>query len=214
MKQNRKSFIREYPPLVLHLDDLLQLEAVMQEDGGTCEIETREYAFDSVEELTDHHREQTLTWLKLKRRDPHISLDLTPRWAALYVGSDATTAMGLYHKIDGTLRRCRRRFWWSYGYPFVWPTSVVIGVVASRLFDSGRTRLWGIALFSLLAISLARVVFCQLWRYSIVVMARRGSIGQFLARNRDQLLVAVVAAFVGAVLGVAGTLLVSAVLQK
>jgi len=58
------------------------------------------------------------------------------------------------------------------------------------------------------------VVFTRLNRHLTIILKRNKEQGSFIQRKKDELAVAIVAAILGALIGIAGTVLVTTYLKK
>ena len=190
--------------LRLDRDDLASIEAVLRDSAEGLEIETDGFQFDSLEELTTKFHDRTLRGVDIRTRRPYVSIELTRMWAKLYLGSSINASAGLFYRLDRILSRARRPLWPLYSYYFIW---VLNGVF---LLSTPLHRYIGAsAATPLVAGSLAWVIWAncvRFRRHSLITLAARGS-SSFWARKKDDLLLALVSALLGAILGVAGTLL-------
>lgn len=198
---------RSYLPIVLYLDDLTEIIRAFPDPDPRIEISTVEYRFESIDELRDKHPSERLVTLSIKCSDPYVTLELSRFDATLYVGSSQAAPAGVFWKIDAVLRRAQRRFAWIYS----WPGSIGIWVLFGLAFMPAfrfhvAAGLAVVALWACWGIWSFRVT---LRFHSLVILRPKTSKGMrgFIARNKDQLLVAVIAALLGLIAGVIGTLL-------
>jgi hypothetical protein len=205
MERLDPSISRDYHPVVLHSDDLTEIVEILQEAGELPEISTTEYRFNSVAEVCDKYQSGRLTLLSIKSRLPYVSLELTRSGSRLYVGSSRPEAAGLFWKIDAILRRSQRQATWIYTFS----GSISIAV----LFGLGITP----AFVFHLAAGLAAIALSGCWMiwfymvmarfHSLIILAPRSEIGGFFKRNKDQLVLGLITALLGLIVGVIGTLL-------
>jgi len=207
MERLDPSISKEYLPLILYLEDLSNIVQVLGDAGKSPKISTTEYSFESVAELQKQYGSGDLTALRIESNSPHLSIEMTCMAARLYVGSSQPEAAGLMWKINAILLRCRRRGSWLYSLPGSVGVGALLGSSIPILF------LWD-ALAGLTAVLVWG--FWMAWsfritrrRYCLIILRPRSEVAGFVRRNKDQLVLAIIATVLGAILGVIGTLLTS-----
>lgn len=177
----------------------------MKESARGLDIRAEGFQFDSIAEMAAHFHDGRIGEVEIRTSSPYVTIELTQIWAKLYVGSSENATAGMFYRTDKVLRAARRPLWPLYSSNFVWTLSV--GFFVSTVCVA-RT---GVAVTTVLsAVISAWVVWVgnvTLRRYSSILLERRGS-ASFWSRRKDDLLSALVAALLGAILATAGTLLV------
>jgi hypothetical protein len=205
MRELDKPISKEYLPLTLFRDDLESIERVLKQSTEAVEIEAGGFQFDSIDELITKLSDRRVREMEIRASRPYIRIELAPMWAKLYVGSSANASAGPFYRLDQVLRRARRRLWPLYSFYFVWIVNGALWVSIPL-----RPKVSRAATIVFTATSLAWVVwtvYVRLRRHSTIILIPRGS-ASFWVRKKDELLLAVVSALLGAILGAAGVLLV------
>jgi hypothetical protein len=213
-KKLDRALSKDYPPLIVYRDDLEEIEQEIkdarapEDNEGLSKflppyaVECGESSYDSVAELPQDSRVREV---KIEGWRPRVSVELGRGVAKLYVGSSGNESAGLFHKLDVIMTRCRRTvFRWTSIYVF--GAAMLIGVLSYAL--RGPAQIVAVSI-QLLLLAYGTLMSCfDIWRHSnIVLHGRRGALG-FFQRKGDDLRLSFVSAVVGAILGVAGTLIV------
>jgi hypothetical protein len=211
MKKKATPLSKQYYPLILWADDLNDIWNILNARTKSIKIESEENIFDTIEEYIRHFSPRPQTYLQITSADPYVSIDLTNMAARLYADENAKDSSGIFYEIDRILRSAQRRFYFGYSFIF---TSFLIGLIwVSNLFPPIRfaSHQFDIRLVivPLTFIWVSWVSFIQLKRFSKIRLERRASAISFLQRNSDQLVVGVIAAVIGALAGIVGTLLLA-----
>jgi hypothetical protein len=200
MKKLNQPLSKEYMPLKLYLDDLNEIEGIVKESTATMELEADGFQFASVEEMAHKLRDRSITGVKLTISQPYSTIELERLWAKLYVSSSETLGAGLFHKLDHVLAQARRPLWFLYSYYFVSPLGSLAGIMILKSLWALGIGPIGWALW---------VFFVRSRRHSLVIIVARKGIGSFWTRKKDDIILVGMGAFIGAILGVIGTLLIS-----
>ena len=80
---------KEYGPLVIWANDLVELFSVLK-DCKDLEFVVDDVKYDSIDEFIQENRGRKPSEVKIKVREPYLTIDLYPRWAKLYVSSQPT----------------------------------------------------------------------------------------------------------------------------
>ena len=145
--------------------------------------------------------------------------------ARVYVASSEPTSAGIFYNIGQVLRRRRRSPSFLYTLYFTWLFNgfVILGnvllmakvsVLRAALGQTGPRPLSlavGVVYIATVVVVLATLVWIarvRLWCYSTIVLRHRREARGFFVRNRDSLIVAIIAAIIGASLGIIATVLI------
>jgi hypothetical protein len=208
MKKVNKSISKEYLPIKIYIDDIEQIVAIFDENKLKYTIETEQYKYDSLSELIDSAQEKKIKSLEIKTYQPYITVEFQKMWAKLYVSSDETFTTGIFHKIDTIINKSKRLMPFIYSYYFVWIMNIVIAIEgilnkSGKLFpeyiDTTISTVW---LFWL-----ARILYIRMVTHSSIQLIKKEHVTNFFQRKRDDLILSLLSAIVGAILGVAATIL-------
>jgi hypothetical protein len=206
MKHNPSPYTRSFRPIVLWRDDLERIIAILVARGEDVEIIAEEYSFETVAELVHHFGTiHPLTVLEIKGQKPYATLDLGRLDARLFVSS-RENGSGVFFELSKVLAAGQRRWPIIYSWPFIltlgWGNNVwpLLGKYITGWEFRYAVLDWLVISFSWMIWAM----FIRLRRTSVVHLARRSEAQSFSQRNKDQLIVAIISAIVGALLGVAG----------
>lgn len=200
---------KDYGPLIMWASDLEYLFAELNNCTG-IEFVADDVKFESVDEFVEFSKGRNPSSVEITAGEPYLSIELYQRWARIYVSSSDLLASGLFLKIDSILSRCERKPRFFYQYAWVIGSVIVIPNIfyLPPLKSYDYLNLWA----SVFAFSwMLYVAFIHLWRFSIVRPMHREESPGFFRRNIDAIVVAVIAALFGAIVGVAGTKMVEKV---
>jgi hypothetical protein len=201
MERIKPPLTKSYPPLVLGVADLEALEDVLRTAVKDYAAYSGNYKYTSIAELSAHVGKKRIHNLKFEGSKPYTSLTFAPHDARVYVGDDDLVNAGLFQKIDAILTPRVRRFSIIYDPRML----VLIGPAVA-----GVSALVGGQHRAVLPIVVGVVLAVTIWsgwisikRHSVIDLS--ASPETFWARNRDQILVAVIAAVVGSVVTLIAT---------
>jgi hypothetical protein len=203
MKKLDPSISVDYLPLRLNLDDVQAIETVLRESAKSISFEAEGFEFDSLDELTAKFRSRTLRNLKISSSSPHTQIDLSSHWGRLYVGSSEITSIGVFHKLDEVLKHAGIRMQLLYNYNITWVFIVMYPLLGALTHEP-------IVTISAYLLGLAWILwigYVRVSRHSMVSMISKSQSGTFFSRKKDDLILALISGLIGALLGIAGTLL-------
>jgi hypothetical protein len=206
MKRNPKPLTKAYLPLVLWREDLDEIASILQRREAVIQFEADDYSFEKLEELETHFGSKDKNELKIASAEPYVSIELGPRGARLYVSASSSDASGVFFELDKVLTTRQRRFPALYTF---WFTCLFGPIVANTInliniyTNLPRSIALASSLVSLVIVTWTFwVLYIRRWWHSVIRMRRRSATVSFVHRNKDRLVVAIIAAIVGAVLGV------------
>src|ERR1700674_1223135 len=221
MKKIDQPLSRNYPPIVVKVDDLEDLERVLSANGNKVKITCDDYLFESVAELAEHLKGTRIRKVEIRLSEPFVVIELNRLSAHLYVDSSNIPSSGLFFQLDQILSRCRRRASWAYSAKSFLAANVVLWVVNVAIWFLPRsvrfTTYDFVALslvFGLIVVGTTWIGFIRTRRCSTVYIVRRREERSFFQRNRDQLAVALFSALIGALLGGTATYVVNNILRS
>ena len=206
MKRNPKPLTKYYMPLVLWREDLDEIASILQRREAVIQFEADDYSFEKLEELETHFGSKDKNELKIASAEPYVSIELGPRGARLYVSASSSDASGVFFELDKVLTTRQRRFPALYTFWFI----CLLGIFGANTItfiinytNSPRSiaLAWSFIYLVIFAWTYW-VLYIRMRWYSVIRMRRRATSESFVHRNKDQLTVAIIAAIVGAALGV------------
>lgn len=225
-------------PLRVHLDDLravwdllaafigeaaLTADRYRADEWGYVNGSIPGYSFDSIETLIEHgktHRSVPLVSFyaeKHKRgesRRRQVTVTLGKGGATVRTETDHADTLGVCDQVAIRLGRCRRR---RFGvWLLVISFSALGGLVGLAASAAPGHLAWRILIPSVVVGALVTVIVrtTEIARHCSITLVSRGDAPSFFERNRDEFIMKGIWAFVGAALGVAGTLIAQAISAK
>jgi len=196
VRQKSGSFIREYGPAKLFLDDIAEIEAIFASVCKSTSVETAKYEFDSTQELADKTTTKVIHVFTLEGRDPHLSLEFRKLGTSFYCSSDDPLVMGAFYKTETVLKRCLRKPSFLYKGWATFPLSLALGSTGMLLETSVPLALIAFLLLLGWLIWSGYITFA---RHSVIVLSKRSNHTTFLSRNIDQLVVNILVAVLTAI---------------
>jgi hypothetical protein len=195
MKRIENHLGKHIPPVCLYREELLAIAAALTRDNGKLIVKTKEFEYESIDELVSNN-EDTLDDLTLRRDKPYISVNFQGRGGVwLYAENESLTSRGIFSEIQEILHSKRRQSYFllrRFINASGWFGSAGIGAF-------GVIGYWREALLCLLLVAIS-MGFIFIKPRSIVNRDSRSQKKNFLQRNSDQIVVALISAVVSVIL--------------
>lgn len=198
-----KSISKNYLPVIIDINILEKLIELFDLANIKYFIETENYRYDSLNSLINSKNENKISSLSIYTIDTYISIRFDKLWATVYISSDDPYASGLFYKIDTIINESKRRFSIIYSYYFIWSL-----IIAYNIFDiinnqnqfvSKKVELYFLIIYILYVI---RALYIRLFSHSTIQMIKKRQVGTFFYRKRDDLILMVISAIIGAIVTV------------
>ncbi len=211
MIKKKKSIRVKIPAIRLYLEDLKEIEGVFNENTKEHQIETNEFEYKNLEECLNHQTGQGIDILNdvsFSSHNPYISLEFKKDSAALYGSEDSTNTYGIIHKIQAILRK---RFRFVRYFANAWfPLLLIILLNLIPRETAGYLAKYSIPLAIAILVSYILIIFLFLiWgfrlsmiNHSIVHLKNRNSYEGFFTRKKDEIIISLISAIVGAIISV------------
>ncbi len=216
MKKLNRYLDRSFLPVKLFIDDLELIEETLKTFSDNFIIETDEYSFESVKELQNNLKQQSLRRLSISTENPSVSISFRESFASLRVRSlpDNLNSDGLFSRLEEIICKREKGHKWIYSIVSYWIACLISVLISLSL--PGKTFpvifLWGlIAICTLLYFTL---LYINVKRHSIIWLTYSHDQKPFWKRNKDQLILATVSALLGCLSGIIGTLIVTYLTKK
>jgi hypothetical protein len=207
MKKSCKHITKEYRPLKIYLDNIEDIVALFQENGISYTISTDNFEYDSITELRLNSNEKQTKTLSIKTSNPHIVLEFEPHSARIFISEDTTFTLGLYHQIDFIIKSSQRLFSITYSYFFIYAIAPLVQMLAFTSLDNVLPVFIKYSFLAFWLVWFGRAFYITLFNHSNINLIYKSSISNFFTRKRDDLIIALISGFIGAILGVIGTIL-------
>jgi len=210
MERISPSLRKDYPPLKLYLEDLEEIAYILGETSK-AEFKTRDYKFTNLEELAAKYRGQRLKDLEIKIREPYVHIALGKHFNYCYVHENSLTGAGIFYRIDqvliGRSRSLISGFFLSFDTLPYFGFCLALMIGAAALILKRKENLnW--PLFMSIISGASGLMVCSIWGMhvlsslnSVILVKRKHEEQSFVTRNRDQLIIALFSAIVGAAVG-------------
>lgn len=197
MQKALKHYYSYGPSASLFKDDFEQILEVLRESCGETEISDGDYLYESLQELQEK-KGDVVRRLSLSGIHPHVLVTIKrydfPGLQLLAIGQNGA-AEAAYLKIKQILHGRRKAIGYIFN-PFLWIFILFVSIFTSPY--------GGKALFAAPPVSVFFVVLSA-WIYmgglSTVTLLSRHQSRSFWTRNKDTLLIGLLSAIVGAVIG-------------
>jgi hypothetical protein len=202
MERITRTLSRSFKPVRLYLDDIEEIVTIIKEIDAQPKIQVEDFRLDNLEEMTSLKKDM-LHEMNISSTRPYISLEMRPSWIRLYISEDKAESRGIFEKIRTILVSRKRPFTWIIHNSFlysVWCILALYGVV------------WGVRLKSIILTASFAIIFIlaivftiygindQFKRYTIIIPKYKQDSPNFIKRNRDKIIIAIISAIIGAVL--------------
>ncbi|MDP9646147.1 hypothetical protein [Paraburkholderia caledonica] len=197
----------------VYKEELQEVINLMTVGGDKPKIESGDFEFDSAEDLFNYLGDNGADQIEISRSRPSVSLTSRGFRSATIrsYGSD-DVSLALFQRVVNALRHCERRT------PFraqPWSVGVTAGLTLLAGFNAvNHGKSWASVPFICLAVFSAGLTAwlfkVQGRRDTLFFGVSRAAQKSFWQRKRDDILVAVISATLGGILGVAGTLVTQA----
>lgn len=194
----------------LFVDDLAVIEKILRDElhVRTFVIETTGYRYNSVSEIDNQN--DPVVRLNITTHEPHIVINFNEHGASLYVSEDTIETLGAVSKIEEIIRKGERKTRWlnaQLAPGFLGASVVVFPIVITLSF---KTRFFLAAYFCIVIFFLIIVwgrksYNSQLREFCRVEFIKKKDRTSFWIRKKDDILLAVISAFLGTIFGVVMT---------
>jgi hypothetical protein len=173
--------------------------------GNPFRSKPEDYLYDSIEDLHNNRREERLTELDIDAGTWYARIGFARMWAKLDVSSGETSSAGISYKLDRVISNAARTPKLFYNGWFMWIMALLISPLVNIIFTtpvrSSRSYFYTLAgLLVLMPSWLLWALSVRLRRHAVIVLTHKSSEKSFFQRNRDNLILALISALLGATL--------------
>jgi hypothetical protein len=218
MERKPRPNVKRCMPLVLWRNDLEEIVDILGARGGTVEIASSDYSFESVAELVEHCGViHPLTNLEIVGSKPYTTISLRRFEARLYVAEE--TGSGVFFELSKILAPRQRRWPFLYSFPFVytiivlsiWPNA--IGWLLPNFKEAASGWVIVASNVAVMVGWVCWVTFIRLRHYVVIRLQRHSDRTSFFYRKKDELALLITGAIVGGVITFVGTKLVDKIFK-
>lgn len=223
---------RNFGIVRVYLEDIEEITAILGQVAASVRIQADEFVTTDPSDMLDMPSD-VINSLSIVAVDPSITITLSRTTATAEATDPDLVVLGALTKIEELLQRRRRRlkfFTWSGGDdPSSLGTSIlslilgIAGVIAAVVglltegdnpSEPGLSRGWIIAIGIVSSILLVGYLTLGTRRFATVIPRSQKDAPPFWERNRDEIAINAIFTVIGGVLGIVGTLLLQALVDR
>jgi len=206
MKKLKQSIRKEYPQVILYLDDLTSILSILDENWfENIEIETNKYSYNK-DEITIIKPEEQIKEIR-STKPVYFSLSFeNSRWAGkptIYIWNNSALSLGISQEIGNILYSWKRSFFHLLTSPLiVWIfCNLIIYLFAFNLWQIKIPYiryifLIGILLTFLLLVWCAIISTTSIVKNNIFYYQNKNELPNFFVKNKDNLLTGCIIAII------------------
>jgi len=201
MKTTDSKSFEDFPSTTLYLNDLKEILIVLTENCEEVKIRTEKYndiTPDEIDELIKNLNKEKFDDIFISAYRPYITVDLRSFGVSIYISEDNIVERGVVSKIREITEKNERKHFGKVSnlLPLIPASSVGIALFESEYGIS--------ALLVVLTLVMIYPVIKYQMRNKVIVITKDKELrSSFIIRKKDELIVALVAAFVGALISFA-----------
>lgn len=211
------------PPATLYLDDLKQIRAILNEKATKIRITAEDYELEDSDELEDLETKR-LQSMTIECSDPDIRLEFDKAQATMYCAEDSEDNRAILAEIEAIVRRRSNALVRVLAHPLCFLGGAALFLFSIFLISAQTdvaTASWWLSIVLLLVATLTSVMsvrYIFLEYFTIVLYARVERTAEAETaekeaapspkRNRNLILIVIMAALIGAVVGALVTALI------
>lgn len=201
MEKAKGPISKDFPPLRLYKDELQELmDFLSLHCQSAIVLETCGYKLESLDELSRLPVESTNIFF-ISSQNPYFQLRLTRTHGELYIGDSSIESEGLASHIENILLRGKIQYPHLLDKPWVMyllSLPFFIGIIESNKYLIAICTL----LFLCLIIGVVWEYRFSTKRYNTIIFKNRKDAPGFLIRKKDEIIMLVIGAVIGAVITV------------
>lgn len=198
MKKTGNKFFEDFPASKLYLEDLKEILGILESHCEEVTISTHEYDEvkpSEVDDLVKLIKKKRFDDLFIKAYRPFITVDIRSYGIRAYIGDDELVQHGVVSKIREIVERRKKKYFGTVVNALGYLPLVGFGGAIAQ----GDWTLAGI-FFGLSLLMIGPIVKYQMSQKVVVLTSSISEQQSFFVRRKDELLVASIAALVGALI--------------
>lgn len=203
MKKKTNRLCERLNPAKLYLDDIEKIVETMLQISDKVEISNEEYSFESLDELKEL-KQEALRNLEITASHPsRISIHFKKDSIYLHASDDAPASRGILEKIKEIVAQRSRRLVWLLNSNFLsggfFALSMIVFIFYGVIDGNGYCFLAGIIGVIIGWFWSWRSIRSQHFNYSVIILKHRIDAPSFFKRNRDKIIIAIIASVIGGI---------------
>ena len=199
MKKIQDSITKKLKPIKIYLEELSELHSFLLEiSNDNVEIQACGYELENFEELKNLQKDE-IHDLKFTCKSPYLSIDFSSNSARVYCGKGDIASEGIVSRIYNILKHSQIKrlnlldHWWI---GFFVGLPLTVGIVITNI----DVVLIGALLILIQFVILAYEYQISVNKYSTLILKSKKEKTSFWKRNKDQVILLLVGAFLGAII--------------
>ena len=209
MKKLDKTITIQYLPVVIHKDEIEEICNIFTENNIEYEIYTDKYLFNTKDELFSSGIDDKIKLLEIKARKPYLTIEFRHFYTKLYMSSNEIKDLGLLHELDIVLKKSQRSLSFLYSSYVLYSVMLLFTIVAAflRKFATISETIYSYS-YIVIFFYFIVVTYVRFFTYSTIYLSSKRSKPNFLKRKKDDLILLVIGAILGAILTIITTKLI------
>jgi hypothetical protein len=208
MKKKTSCLTKRFSASILYLDDLEEIVSILRKSTEEITIICGEYEYESLDELVKHLNADKCQGLEISTKSPYVHIEINRQAIdknVLYVGSDNREGKIIYYEICEVLLKKIRLLSHVFNKYFLWFVFTTLCILAPL---AGLIKKHPVFSQAGLAIPITLLMLILVSFYFVfgpatkIYLKRRSERSNFFVRKKDDLLLLVVGATIGAVITV------------
>lgn len=208
MKKKTSCLTKRFSASILYLDDLEEIVSILRKSTEEITIICGEYEYESLDELVKHLNADKCQGLEISTNSPYVHIEINRQAIdknVLYVGSDNREGKIIYYEICEVLLKKIRLLSHVFNKYFLWFVFTTLCILAPL---AGLIKKHPVFSQAGLAIPITLLMLILVSFYFVfgpatkIYLKRRSERSNFFVRKKDDLLLLVVGATIGAVITV------------
>ncbi len=197
MKKSGKRF-EDFPPSQLYIEDLKEIIGVFENNCEKVEIRTDDYdnvLSSEIDSLVDSLQSKRFDNIYIKAYRPYVTLDLKSYGISAYISEDDLIHHGIIAKVREIVEKRKKKYFSTI--PNILSFLPIVGFFVTLCL---REWLFSGAFLMLSFLMVGPIVKYQMAYKVIVLTSSKTQKESFFVRRKDELLVALVSALIGALI--------------
>ena len=196
MKRTGNKRIEDFPPSKLYLNDLQEILSIFEGSCKEVTIKTGEYENvkpSELPELIEKLKLKSFEDIYIISREPYVTLDLRSFGISAYVSESSSIQLGLIAQVKEIINKNRKKFFRVI--PNLITGAPMLAGMAAIIYEEWLLVLLGFSVSFLMIWPAAKYQMSRTLEVSTIPKQKESS---FFKRRKDELIIAVTSAFLGA----------------
>jgi hypothetical protein len=188
----------DFPPATLYIDDVVQVIDLFLQACERLEIKSGEYKItdkSELNELVTKFPSGRFPGIQIQGYEPYVSVDFRPYGIRVYISEDTLVQRGIVAGIREIVARGKKR-----RADFAFNLLFYVGIAAGTWQLMSKDYVLGGFLIGLSFLAIPLAIRSTMRNNVVVYNKTRGEIKSFFERKKDDMVLAIISAAVGALI--------------